>query len=197
MTEYPIMLINMQNFQQIDPPPDSTESTESREMTAYLQTEVDEYTKEIENLLIDDPHVSVPGILQQLKLGGSCSSERRIAHLSGGASTFRKTCHPLGALRWAFVMRQFDGLPFPIDLQKSEWADQCRYSIKPDSNGDWASWWAPDMFSVEPFEPIEQSVEEGEGLYRFPAREDEDVYFRKEPSECESSRSDIVMTGGV
>ena len=87
-------------------------------MTAYLQSEVDKYAKQIVNVLIGDPHISAPGILPQLTLEGSRSSERSIAHLFGGAETFRKTCHRLEALRWALVVHQFDKLPFDIDLQE-------------------------------------------------------------------------------
>ena len=75
-----------------------------------------------------------------------------------------------------------------------------RYHRKPDSNDDWVSGWAPDMFSVhlfEPFEPMEEEEEEGpEGiqrLYRFPAEEDESDYFADEQGENTSRDSDVEM----
>ena len=85
------MLIDLQNMQLVDPVTDSTESTESREQTEYQQREVDRYTKRIVDVLIDDPYISIPGILRQLAVrqegvAWSCGSERSVVHLFGGPS---------------------------------------------------------------------------------------------------------------
>ncbi len=89
------MLIDLQNMQLIDPVTDSTESAESREQTEYQQREVDRYAKRIADVLIDDPCISVPGILRQLAarqvgVAWSCVSERSVVHLFGGSSISRK-----------------------------------------------------------------------------------------------------------
>ena len=60
------MWINLQNMQPMEVGTESTESTESHEMPEDLQVEVDEYTKRIVDLIIDDPCISVPRILQKL-----------------------------------------------------------------------------------------------------------------------------------
>ena len=75
-------------------------------------------------------------------------------HLFGGPSMPTETCHRLEAIRWALVTRQLDRHPVPIDLQERVRGEQCRYFRKPDSNDDWVSSWAPDMFTVDPFELI-------------------------------------------
>ena len=193
------MLSDLQNMQLIDPVTDSTESTESREQTEYQRREVDRYTKRIVDVLIDDPCISVPGILRQLAVrqegvAWSCGSERSVVHLFGGPSMFRKTCERFEVFRWALVTHCFEVLPFPIDLQRREWGGQCRYSRKPESNDDWVSWWAPDMFSLEPFEPMECQAEGIGMLYRFPVGEGEDDYFREIRSEEEGTNSDVDMT---
>ena len=52
------MWINLQNPQPVGLVTDSTESTESREISEYLQAEVDEYTKHIVDLILDNPYIS-------------------------------------------------------------------------------------------------------------------------------------------
>ena len=154
---------------------DSTESTESREISECLQAEVDECTKEIVDLMLDDPYISAPEILRQLTAGRRRSSERSVVHLFGGPRIFRKTRHRMEILRWVLATHQWEWMPFQIDIQYREWEGKRRYHRKPDSNDDWVSRWAPDMFSVQPFEPCqptEEEEEEGERercLYRFPA----------------------------
>ena len=187
-------------MQLVDPVTDSTESTESREQTEYQQREVDRYTKRIVDVLIDDPYISIPGILRQLAVrqegvAWSCGSERSVVRLFGGPSIFRRTCERFEVFRWALVTHRFEELPCPIDLQRRDWGAQCRFSRKPESNDDWVSWWAPDMFSLETFEPIREPVEGVGMLYRFPVGEDEDDYFKEVQSEEEGSNSDIEMTG--
>ena len=113
-----IMWIYLQNLQPVGPATDSTESAESRETTGYLQSEVDGCAERIVDLVVDDPHMSSPEILRQLKQGGPCSSERSVAHLFGCPSMFRKTCRRLEVFRWALVARRLDLLPFPMDLQR-------------------------------------------------------------------------------
>ena len=178
---------------------ESTESTESHEMPEDLQAEVDEYTKRIVDLIIDDPCVSVPSILRRLGQGGPCSSERSVVHLFGGPRMFRRTRHRLEVFRWVLVTHQWEELPFKMDIQYREWEGKRRYHRKPDSNDDWVSWWAPDMFSITPFESMETESESGSGpeqekyLYRFPAGEDEDDYFKEEEDEWISTDSDVEM----
>ena len=195
------MLINLQNLQPMELGTDSTESTESREITECQQAEVDKYTKRIVELMIRDPCVSVPGILQQLKTGGLRSSEESVVHLFGGPELFRKTCRRMEILRWVLVTHQWEAMPFQMDIQYREWEGRRQYFIKPDSNDDWVSWWAPDMFSVRPFEPInEEEEEDGIGerrIYRFPAREDEDNYFKEVHSEEEGTNSGVEMIGAA
>ena len=65
-----IMWIYLQNLQPVGPATDSTESAESRETTGYLQSEVDGYAERIADSIVDDPHMSSPEILRQLKQGG-------------------------------------------------------------------------------------------------------------------------------
>ena len=106
------MLIDLQNMQLVGPVTDSTESTESREQTEYQQREVDRYTKRIVDVLIDDPYISIPGILRQLAVrqegvAWSCGSERGVVHLFGGPSIFRKTCERFEVFRWALVTHCF------------------------------------------------------------------------------------------
>ena len=94
------MLINLQNLQPIDPVTDSTGSTESREMTTHLQSEVGKCAKQIVDLTIDDPHISSPKILRQLKrgvaqLGEEChASVWRAEHAHGDMPSIRGD--PLG-----------------------------------------------------------------------------------------------------
>ena len=98
-------------------------------------------------------------------------------------------------LRWALVTRRSALLPFPIDLQRRDWGEQCRYFRRPDLNNDWVTWRAPGMFSLKPFELMEFLLG-GVGVpYRFPAREDGEAYFEKEPSERESTHSDVETAG--
>ena len=123
------MMIDLQNMQLIDPATDSTESTESREQTEYQQREVGRYAKRIADVMIDDPHISIPGILRlpavrQEGVAGSCGSERSVVHLLGGPSMFRKTWKRLEIFRWALATHCFEVLPFPMDLQKREWGTQ-------------------------------------------------------------------------
>ena len=106
-----------------------------------------------------------------------------MVHPFGGPSIFRKTRSHLEVFRWALVTHQLDRLPFPMDLQKRERGGQRRYSRKPDSNDDWVSWWAPDMFSAVPFEPTGRQVQGIGALCRFPAGGDEDAYFAAERGE--------------
>ena len=86
-----------------------------------------------------------------------------------------------------------------MDIQYREWEGKRRYHRKPDSNDDWVSWWAPDMFSITPFESMEMESESGSEqeqakyLYRFPAGEDEDDYFKEEEDEWISTDSDVEM----
>ena len=194
-----IMWTNMQITQPMKVETDSTESTESREMPENVQAEVDEYTKKIVDLIIDDPCKSVPSILQRLRQEGLCSSERSAAHLFGGPRMFRKTRHRLEIFRWVLVTRRWEELPFKMDIQYREWEGRRRYHRKPDSNDDWASWWAPDMFSLTPFESMDMEsesdmeLEQERCLYRFPAGEDEDEYFKEEQDEWMSLDSDVEM----
>ena len=67
----------MQNLQPMELVTDSTRSAESRVMTTYPQSEVGKYAKRIAGLIIDDPHVSAPGILQQLKPGGGHAARNK------------------------------------------------------------------------------------------------------------------------
>ena len=108
---------------------------------------------------------------------------------------FSRACRRLGAFRWALVTHRFDLLPLPMDLQWREWGEQFRYSRKPESNYDWASWWAPDMFSLEPLEPTGRPIEGVGVLFRFLAGEDEDACFKGAPSERESTHSDVENGG--
>ena len=198
------MWINLQNLQPMVLLTDSTESTESHEMTEYLQAEVDKYTKHIVDMISDNPYVSVPEILRQLTAEGQHSSEASVVHLFGGPRIFRETCHRMEILRWVLVTHQWEWMPFQMDIQYREWEGKRRYHRKPDSNDDWASWWAPDMFSVQPFEPMEP-MEEGEDedeemvglrrLYRFPEEEDESEYFADGQEESELQDSDASMIG--
>ena len=97
---------------------------------------------------------------------------------------------------------QWEWMPSQIDIQYREWEGKRRYHRKPDSNDDWVSWWAPDMFSVQPFEPFQPTEEEGEEgererrLYRFPAGEDGSDYFADEQEESASQDSDSDMEMG-
>ena len=90
-------------------------------------------------------------------------------------------------------------MPFKMDIQYREWEGKRRYYRRPDSNDDWASWWAPDMFSVCPFEPVEAEERremggaDGRRLYRFPAREGESDHFAGEQGESESQDLDVQM----
>ena len=198
------MWINLQHLQPIVLITDSTESTETHEMPEYLQEEVDRCAKHIADLILEDPYISAPEILRQLAAGGQHSSEASVVHLFGGPRIFRKTCHRMEILRWVLVTHQWEWLPFQMDIQYREWEGKRRYHRKPDSNGDWVSWWAPDMFSVQPFEPMEP-MEEGEEedeaeemmglrrLYRFPEKEDESEYFADGKEESELQDSDVSM----
>ena len=100
--------------------------------------------------------------------------------------------------RWVLVTRRREEMPFRMDGQYREREGRRQYFIKPDSNDDWASWWAPDMFSVHPFQPVEEGAEGGEigeqRLYRFPAREDESGYFEEEQEKQTPLSSDVEMT---
>ena len=195
------MWINLQNLQPVELVTDSTESTESREISECPQAEVDECAKHIVDLILDDPYISVPQILRQLTAGGRRSSERSAVHLFGGPRIFRKTCHRMEMLRWALATHQWEWIPCRMGVQYREWEGKRRYHRKPDSNDDWASWWAPDMFSVQPFEPFqptEEEEEEGAGercLYRFPAGEDESDYFADGQDESASGSLDVDMMG--
>ena len=111
---------------------DSTESTESREMTEYLQREADRYTKRIADLIIDDPCISAPRILQQLGGGGARSTERSVVHLFGGPGMFRRTRRRLEVFRWVLVTHKWEQMPPPVELQYREWEGQRRYFRKPD-----------------------------------------------------------------
>ena len=172
---------------------------ESHEMPENLQAEVDEYTKKIVDLIIDDPCKSVPSTLQRLRQEGPCSSERSAMHLFVGPRMFRRTCHRLEAFRLVLLSHRWEELPFKMDIQYCEWEGKRRYHRKPDSNDDWVSWWAPDMFSLTPFESMEtdsesdMELEQGRCLYRFPAGEDEDEYFKEEQDEWMSLDSDVEM----
>ena len=197
-----IMWINLQNLQPMVLITDSTESTESHETSEYRQAKVDRCTKHIVDAILDNPHISVPEILRQLAAGGQQSSEASVIHLFGGPQIFRKTCHRMEILRWVLVTHQWEWLPFQMDIPYREWEGKRRYHRKPDSNDDWVSWWAPDMCSVQPFEPMEQTEEEEDEdeeivglqrLYRFPAEEDESEYFADGTEESESQDSDIRM----
>ena len=178
---------------------ESTESTESHEMPEDLQVEVDEYTKRIVDLIIDDPCISVPSILQRLGQEGPCSSERSVVHLFGGPRMFRRTRHRLEVCRWALVTHRWEELPFKMDIQYRQWEGKRRYHSKPDSNDDWVSWWAPDMFSFTPFESVEMESEsdieqeQARCLSRFPAGEGEDDYFKEAQDEWMSLDSDVEM----
>ena len=195
------MWINLQNLQPMVLITDSTESTESHETSEYRQAKVDRCTKHIVDAILDNPHISVPEILRQLAAGGQHGSEASIVHLVGGPRIFRKTCHRMEILRWVLVTHQWERMPFQMDIQYREWEGKRRYHRKPDSNDDWVSWWAPDMFTVHPFEPFEP-MGEGEdeevvGLqrpYRFPAGEDDSEYFANEQEESELQDSDVSMT---
>ena len=189
------MWIELQNLQPTEPT-ESTESTESREMPEQLQEEVDRYTKWIVGLILRDPIISAPEILRQLKDGGGrCSSEGSVKHLFGGPRMFRKTCSRMEALRWAAVRHQWKQLPFQMDIQYREWGDQRRYFRKYDSNDDWASWRAPDMFSICPLAQMEEAEEgdEDRRLCRFPAQEDESDYFAEDQETNTSQGSDVEM----
>ena len=196
------MWTDLQNLQPVELVTDSTESTESRELSECLQAEVDECAKQIVGLMLDDPYVSAPEILRRLTAGGRRSSERSVVHLFGGTGIFRKTRHRTEILRWVLVTHQWEWMPFQMDIQYREWEGKRRYHRKPDSNDGWASWWALDMFSVQPFEPF-QPTEEGEDgggrercLYRFPAGEDESDYFADEQEESASQDSDSDVDMG-
>ena len=195
-----IMWIDLQNLQPMVLVTDSTESTETHEMTEYHQEEVDRCTKHIVDMILEDPYISVPEILRQLAAGGQNGSEASVVHMFGGRQIFRKTCRRMEILRWVLVTHQWEWLPFQMDIQYREWEGKRRYHRKPDSNDDWVSWWAPDMFSVRPFEPFE-SMEEGEDeeivglrrLYRFPEEEDESEYFADSKEGSELQDSDVSM----
>ena len=193
------MWINLQNMQPMEVGTESTESTESHEMPEDLQVEVDEYTKRIVDLIIDDSCISGSSILQRLGQEGPCSSERSVAHLFGGPRMFRRTCHRLEVFRWVLATHRWEELPFKMDIQHREWEGKRRYHRKPDSNDDWVSWWAPDMFSLTPFGSMEMESEsdleqeQARCLYRFPAGEDEDEYFKEEEDGWISLDSDVEM----
>ena len=189
------MRLNLKNLQPVEPVTDSTESTESREMTEYLQAEVDRYARRIVDLILDDPCISAPKILRRLAIEGQCSSERSVAHLFGGPRIFRQTCHRMGILRQVLVTRLWERMPFQMDIQYREWEGQRQYIRKPDSNDDWVSWWAPDMFSVCPFEPKEEEeAEAGEQrLFRLPAGEGESDYFEEVQEGGMPHGSDVEM----
>ena len=194
-----IMRIDLQNLQPVELLTDSTEPTESRELSEHLQAAVDRCTKSIAGLILDDPCISAPEILRQLTEGGQHGSERRVVHMFGGPWVFRQTCYRMEMLRWVLATHQWERMPFQMDIQYREWEGRRRYHRKPGPNGDWVSWWAPDMFSAAPFEPMEDEEEEGglggqRRLYRFPAREDESDYFANERKESEPYDSDVSMT---
>ena len=115
---------------------DSTESTESREMSEFLQARVDSYTKNIVDLILGDPFVPAPEILRQLTAGGQHSSERSVVHMFGGPRVFRQTCHRMEILRRGLETHQWERMPFKMDIQYREWEGKRRYHRKPDSNDD-------------------------------------------------------------
>ena len=110
---------------------------------------------------------------------------------------FRKTCSRMEALRWALITHQWEQMPFQMDIQYREWEGKRQYFRRYDSNDDWVSWWAPDMFSVNPFEPMEDGeMESDDGdqrLYRFPAQEAESAYFAEDGDMNVSQDSDVEM----
>ena len=95
------------------------------------------------------------------------------------------------------VTHRWEELPFKMDIQHREWEGKRRYHRKPDSKDDWVSWWAPDMFSLTPFESMEMESdlekEQARCLYRYPAGEDEDEYFKEEEDGWISLDSDVEM----
>ena len=165
-------------------------------MPEYLQREADGYTMSIVELIIDDPCISAPRILQRLVRDGACGSEGIAVHLFGGPGMFRRTRRRLEVLRWVLVTHEWEQIPFPAELQYREWEGQRRYFRKPDSNDDWVSWWAPDVFSATSFEEMEQPTEEMRErcIYRFPAGEDEEAYFANDHDEWMSLDSDVEIT---
>ena len=117
----------------------------------------------------------------------------------GGPWVFRRTCHRMEILRWVLITHQWEWMPFQMDIQYREWGDKRRYFRTLESSDDWVSWWAPDMFSAVPFEPMESETNEErqEGqrrLCRFPAQEDESEYFANKGGESESDDPDVNMT---
>ena len=108
---------------------------------------------------------------------------------------FKTTCSRLGVFRWALVTHRRDLLPFPMALTRRAWKDQRRYVLALDSDKDSASRRAPDMVGMEPSEPMGPPSPGVGALYRFPAREDGDMYFETDPSERESTRPGVKMNG--
>ena len=193
------MLVNLVNVQQVDPPMDSTESSEPGEPAEHRRPMVDSYTRRIAGASMDDPCVSSPRILRDLTQRGPPRCPLRtaatIVHVIGGLGQFRAT--RFNVSRWVLVVNRLDLLPFPLEPQRGEWGGQYRYSRRPESDDEWITWWAPDLHRPDPSEPMGPLSEEVGDLTRYPAREDADCFpgIEMEEDDLESTRSDVEMMG--
>ena len=93
-----VMLVYLENLQPACPMTESAASTESRELTEDRQPMADFYAKEILDIIIEDPCVSIPGIMGKLTRCGPCDSEESKIHLFWGPGQLKTTCRRMCAL---------------------------------------------------------------------------------------------------
>ena len=121
-------------------PTETTVSTLSRESDQNVQSMVDHYISEIIDHIIDDPHITIPKILQTIAQHGPCPSQKDVIHLFGGKKIFKKTCRRMEIIRWAAATDQLEMLPL-ADESQSE--NEIQHKIMHGIRADYLKWWAP------------------------------------------------------
>ena len=164
---------------EVDTVTETTVSTESRESPREAQSMVDWYIKEILDFVIEHPFVSIPEIFQHVAQAGPCTSPKNVLHLLGGPTQFKRICRRMEGLRWASVKNCLERFPLEPDSKSDR-----RYNLRMNVRDEYLDWWAPNIFSAEPFQ--EELPEMDGAIVRYPAQIDTDEYFTSDEQGLET-----------
>ena len=170
---------------------ETTRSTMSYESRHDSQSMLDYYVKEMLDCVREDPWVSTPGIWEHITSAGPCVRPSGVMHLFGGEGQFRRTCQRMTIVRWAVAEGREEELPLGQEIPT--FAEICR-RVDENQRDDNTLWWAPDIWSCEPYDEERRPFPHEGVLYYRPSQDDSDDFFEQESGdEAPSQSSDDAM----